>query len=277
MNRRPSAPPGPATGGEDLGTSSDGVVLEVHDVTKRYGAVHALEGVSLRFEPGLTAVVGDNGAGKTTLMKVVAGVHEPTSGTLRLGGKDVRFASPLEARRAGVEALYQDLALADTLSITENVFLGRESTRSAAGLKVLDKRRMRAAADEVISTIGIKMPSAKTQVRDLSGGQRQAVALARAVYFNASVLLLDEPTAALGPKETAAFTSLIDSIVARGKTVVMVAHNLTMAIEMSSSVAVMRAGRVIAQMLSADASPEDLNAFIVGAKDAPTRLAGGSE
>ena len=244
-------------------------VLEVRDVGKSYGAVRALSDVSLTFAPGLTAIVGDNGAGKTTLMKIIAGVHEPTSGHLYLDGEPVVFASPLAARKAGVEALYQDLALADTLSIAENIFLGREITRRVIGMRLLDRRRMERAAQEVIDSIGIRMPSARTTVRDLSGGQRQAVALARAIYFNASVLLLDEPTAALGPKETAAFMTLIESIVGRGKTVVMVAHNLTMALGMSKSVAVMRAGRVITQMDSASTTPEELNAFIVGAKDAP--------
>jgi ribose transport system ATP-binding protein len=245
-------------------------VLEVRDVSKTYGAVRALSGVSLTFAPGLTAIVGDNGAGKTTLMKIVAGVHAPTNGQLYLGGEPVSFASPLAARKAGIEALYQDLALADTLTITENIFLGREMTRRALGMLLLDKRRMERAAEEVIGSIGISMPSARTTVRDLSGGQRQAVALARAIYFNASVLLLDEPTAALGPKETAAFMALIESIISRGKTVVMVAHNLTMALGMSKSVAVMRAGQVITQMDSASTTPEELNAFIVGAKDAPS-------
>lgn len=247
-------------------------VLEVRDVSKRYGAVHALTGVNLTFGPGLTAIVGDNGAGKTTLMKIVAGVHAPTTGSLYLDGEQVHFDSPLAARKAGVEALYQDLALADTLSITENIFLGRERVRRVVGLGLLDKRRMERAAQEVIGSIGIRMPSARTTVRDLSGGQRQAVALARAIHFNASVLLLDEPTAALGPKETAAFMTLIQGIVERGKTVVMVAHNLTMALGMSTSVAVMRAGQVIAQMESSSTTPEELNAFIVGAKDAPAEV-----
>lgn len=244
-------------------------VLRVRDVSKTYGAVRALSEVSLTFAPGLTAIVGDNGAGKTTLMKVVAGVHAPTSGQLYLDGEPVSFASPLAARNAGIEALYQDLALADTLTITENVFLGREMTRRMAGMRLLDKRRMERAAQEAIASIGIRMPSAGTIVRDLSGGQRQAVALARAIYFNASVLLLDEPTAALGPKETAAFMALIETVTGKGKTVVMVAHNLTMALDISTSVAVMRAGRVIAQLNSASTTPEELNAFIVGAKDAP--------
>jgi simple sugar transport system ATP-binding protein len=146
-------------------------------------------------------------------------------------------------------------------------------TRSVVGVRLLDKRPMQRAAAELIGSIGIKMPDAGTRVRDLSGGQRQAVALARAIHFNASVLLLDEPTAALGPKETAAFMSLIESVVNLGKTVIMVAHNLTMAINMSSSIAVMRAGRVIAQMRSADANAEELNAFIVGAKDTPGQTA----
>lgn len=247
------------------------IKLEVRDVSKSYGAVQALTEVNLTFSPGLTAIVGDNGAGKTTLMKIVAGVHAPSSGSLLLDGEPVSFPSPLAARHAGIEALYQDLALADTLSITENIFLGREETHHHFGLRMLDKRRMNRAAQGVIDTIGIRMPSARTTVRDLSGGQRQAVALARAIYFNASVLLLDEPTAALGPKETASFMALIESIVEADKTVVMVAHNLTLALGMSKSVAVMRAGRVIAQMESASTTPEELNAFIVGAKEAPSR------
>jgi simple sugar transport system ATP-binding protein len=255
-------------GAEEAVLSGLGVAtLRVCDVSKAYGPVRALEGVSLSFGPGLTAIVGDNGAGKTTMMKIIAGVEFPSSGHLEIDGIERRFSSPQDARAAGIEALYQDLSLADTLSIAENIFLGRELTQKRCGLRVLGRRRMKDEADRLLATMGVSMPQSATVVRDLSGGQRQAVALGRAIYFDARILLLDEPTAALGPRETATFMALIREVVARGKTVIMVAHDLPMAIDMSESIVVMRAGRVVQQVKARDVSARELNAFIVGASD----------
>jgi simple sugar transport system ATP-binding protein len=244
-----------------------GAIVEVENVTKRYGAVRALTGVTLTFRPGLSAIVGDNGAGKTTLMQILAGVHSQDQGSIRVGGKECTFRSPAEAREAGIEALYQDLALADTLSISANVFLGREIVSTRARLvRTLDHKAMARAADEVISSIGIRMPAARTVVRELSGGQRQAVALARALHFNASVVLLDEPTAALGPREAAAFIDVIAGVVRLGKTVVMIAHNLPQVMQLASHIAVMRAGAVVGEFSPDETDVEELNAFIVGAR-----------
>lgn len=245
--------------------------VEVSHVSKRYGAVRALTDVSLTLQPGLTAIVGDNGAGKTTLMKVLAGVTEPTDGVIKINGVETRLPTPVAARMAGIEALYQDLALADTLSVSDNIFLGRELTRRRLGIRMLDKRKMIRDAERVISDLRVGIPSGREIVRDMSGGQRQAVALGRAIYFNAQTLLLDEPTAALGPRETKTFMDLIAAMVARGKTVAMVAHNLPMAIDIASWVVVMRAGSVMARMNAREVTAAEVNALIVGETEAPAK------
>jgi ABC-type sugar transport system ATPase subunit len=177
----------------------------------------------------------------------------------------VTLDSPTRARSLGIESLYQDLALADTLDVASNVFLGRELVKRWAGLiHTLDDKAMRRAAAETLKAVGIGIPDVKLPVRQLSGGQRQAVALARAMYFSAQVILLDEPTAALGPKETAAFTRVVREFVERRTTVCMVTHNLPQVMELADRIVVMRAGRVVATMNVSDVTEEQLLGLMVG-------------
>ncbi|MCL4351868.1 MAG: ATP-binding cassette domain-containing protein [Firmicutes bacterium] len=241
--------------------------FSVRQIAKSYAGVQALQDVTIDFASGLTAIVGDNGAGKSTLMKILSGVEHPDRGTIVHNGQSVTIDNPVIARKLGIESLYQDLALADTLNVIENMFLGREIVTRRFGIPVLDERAMAQAAGDTLARVRIGLPHPKTPVRYLSGGQRQAVALARALYFKAQVLLLDEPTAALGPKETSAFTSVIKELVDSGTRVVMVTHNIPQVIEMADSIVVMRAGRIVARVAPQDTSEQQLLAFMVGSQE----------
>ena len=241
-------------------------MLSVKNIKKTYAGVAALRGVNIDLDVGLTAIVGDNGAGKSTLMKILSGVVKPDEGgEIAMDGSPVTLDSPTRARSLGIESLYQDLALADTLDVASNVFLGRELVRRRLGLvPTLDDKAMRRAAAETLKAVGIGIPDVKLPVRQLSGGQRQAVALARAMYFSAQVILLDEPTAALGPKETAAFTKVVRGFVERHTTVCMVTHNLPQVMELADRIVVMRAGRVVATMDVSEVTEEQLLGLMVG-------------
>jgi simple sugar transport system ATP-binding protein len=239
-------------------------MLSVKNIKKSYAGVAALRGVDIDLDVGLTAIVGDNGAGKSTLMKILSGVVRPDEGEIVIGGSPVTLDSPTRARSLGIESLYQDLALADTLDVASNVFLGRELVRRRLLIHTLDDKAMRRAAAETLKAVGIGIPDVKLPVRQLSGGQRQAVALARAMYFSAQVILLDEPTAALGPKETAAFTRVVREFVERRTTVCMVTHNLPQVMELADRIVVMRAGRVVATMNVSDVTEEQLLGLMVG-------------
>jgi ABC-type sugar transport system ATPase subunit len=240
--------------------------LRLEDLQKSYGGVRALQGISTTFQPGLTGIVGDNGAGKSTLMKIISGVARPDAGKIWLGSEELHLTSPSAARQAGVESLYQDLALADTLDVTKNIFLGRELTRSIAGLKLLRHRAMAREATETLAHVQIRIPDVGITVRSLSGGQRQAVALARAVRFGAPVILLDEPTAALGPRETAAVLEIIRRLVAAGKLVVVVTHDIPAIVGMADHIVVMRAGRIVWEVDPRQTSQEELLAYMVGTR-----------
>jgi simple sugar transport system ATP-binding protein len=239
-------------------------MLSVKNIKKTYAGVAALRGINIDLDVGLTAIVGDNGAGKSTLMKILSGVVKPDEGEIVMGGSPVTLDSPTRARSLGIESLYQDLALADTLDVASNVFLGRELVKRRLLIHTLDDKAMRRAAAETLKAVGIGIPDVKVPVRQLSGGQRQAVALARAMYFSAQVILLDEPTAALGPKETAAFTKVVRGFVERRTTVCMVTHNLPQVMELADRIVVMRAGRVVATMSVSDVTEEQLLGLMVG-------------
>lgn len=238
--------------------------LAARRVSKHYGHVSALSEVSVDFRPGLNGIIGDNGAGKSTLLKIFSGVEIPDGGAVLVDGKPTLLTSARAARAAGIESLYQDLALVDTMSIAENIFLGRERVRQAFGAKVVDRRRMRQDADAALKKVRIRMPSSKVGVRQLSGGQRQAVAIARAMFFGARVILLDEPTAALGPKETAAVLRIVRDMADSGETVVMVGHNLPQMLELADSLIVMRAGRIVATPDPKHTTLRELTDFMVG-------------
>jgi fructose transport system ATP-binding protein len=238
--------------------------LSAIGLAKWYGHVAALNGVSAEFLPGLTGIVGDNGAGKSTLLKILSGVEIPDEGEVLVDGKPQAFDSARSARAVGIESLYQDLALVETMSISDNIFLGRERTRRVLGIPMVERRRMRQESQQALQQVRIAMPPPRTGVKQLSGGQRQAVAIARALHFGARVVLLDEPTAALGPRETAAFLRIIRDTADRGETVVMVGHNLPQMLDLADHLLVMRAGKVVATLRPKETSLRDLTELMVG-------------
>ena len=203
-------------------------LLETRNISRHFGPVHALRGVSMSVGAGeCVALAGDNGAGKTTLVKCISGVHTPTDGEIYIDGKRAAFSTPQMARKAGIETIYQDLALAENLTIGENIFLGREPmTRRWGILPVLDRAYMAEQARRVMRSLDFHTDRMTAEVAGFSGGQRQTVAIGRAIYWNAKVLIMDEPTAALGVPEQKKVLSLIKSVKAKGHGIIFISHNL---------------------------------------------------
>jgi simple sugar transport system ATP-binding protein len=203
------------------------IVLEMSHISKSFGAVTALVDVSVTLRKGeVLALVGDNGAGKSTLIKILSGYHQPDAGTIVSKGREVRFHSPRDARAHGIETVYQDLALIGDLSIYHNMFMGREYHKRSFGLKLLDNRKMREMAEVYLKTLGISIPSVNSTVDRLSGGQRQCVAVARSIYASPSILVLDEPLAALGVRESAHVLGLVQKLrQQREVSIILIVHN----------------------------------------------------
>ena len=241
-------------------------LLEVRHLSKNFGAVQALRDLSMTLHGGeVVALAGDNGAGKTTLIKAISGVYPPTSGEILLDGRPVRFASPQEARDQGIETIYQDLALADNLSIGANIFLGREPMRKALGfLPVLDRRQMAEAARDTMALLDFHVSRLDAPVSNFSGGQRQAVAIGRAVYWNARVLIMDEPTAALGVPEQRKVISLIHQLKAQGRGVIFISHNLQDIFAVSDRIIVLRRGIQAGERQISATSHEEVVRLMVG-------------
>ena len=238
-------------------------VLELRDVVVAYGALRAIDGVSLAMRPGqVLGVCGDNGAGKSSLMKVVAGAQPPSAGEVLVDGRPVRFAGPRDALARGIAAIYQDLALAPRLTIAENVFMGAELVRGGP-LGLLDRPGMRARAAGYLARLGIDMPGPDARVAELSGGQRQAVAIARALRWSARLVVMDEPTAALGVRETGRVLALIRNLAASGVAVVLVCHNMDHVLEVASDVLVLKQGRSVAARPAAGLGARDLSRMIL--------------
>ncbi len=241
-------------------------LLEVRALSKNFGPVQALHDLSMQVAAGeVVALAGDNGAGKTTLIKAVSGVYRPSSGTILLEGREVSFASPQEARERGIETIYQDLALADNLSIGANIFLGREPMRRAFGfLPVLDRRRMAEAAKTTMAMLDFHVSRLDAPVSNFSGGQRQAVAIGRAVYWNARVLIMDEPTAALGVPEQRKVMDLIHQLKAQGRGVIFISHNLQDIFAVSDRIVVLRRGVMAGTRRIADTSHDEVVKLMIG-------------
>ncbi|WP_235500268.1 ATP-binding cassette domain-containing protein [Leifsonia sp. Root227] len=241
-----------------------GNALEVRDVVKRFGGVVALNGVSMTVPRGqVTALVGDNGAGKSTLVRCLSGVHEPDEGEILVSGDRAVFGSPLGARAFGIETVFQELALADNLDVSANIFLGRELRHGWAGLYRLKKKEMARRSEELLQRYAINMPSANAPVRRLSGGQRQGVAIARAVGTgHTHAVLMDEPTAALGVQETAKVLGIVRALADSGLGVLLISHNMQQVIDTADQVYVLRGGRMVAGMRTADTSTQELVHYI---------------
>jgi simple sugar transport system ATP-binding protein len=223
-------------------------IFSLRGVAKRYGAVDALAGVDLDIHAGdVIAICGDNGAGKSTLIKIMSGAEIASGGEIQLAGSRVSFRSPQDALARGVATIYQDLALAPRLSIAANIFMGAELTRPLLGrfLPVLDKPRMAEQAGAYLKRLAIDIEDMSTPVERLSGGQRQAVAISRALRWNANVIIMDEPTAALGVRETALVLDLIRRLRASGHTIVLISHNMADVVAVATRVAILKSGRKV--------------------------------
>ena len=246
-------------------------IIQMHGITKRFGGVTALNRVDLSAYAGeVLAIVGDNGAGKSTLIKVLTGVYQPTDGHITFEGQPLAMASHADAISNGIDAVYQNLALADHLTPAENLFLGSEFTRNVMGIPVLANARMKAEATRVLhDRLGVTLKSMDAATESLSGGQRQAVAIARAVrHEDLRVLVMDEPTAALGPQETARTLRLIQTLKDQGLAVIVISHALDDVFEISDRIHVMRRGECAGVVKTADTSTEEVLGLITGANKA---------
>ncbi|HEY8457194.1 MAG TPA: ATP-binding cassette domain-containing protein [Actinopolymorphaceae bacterium] len=246
-------------------------LLEARALTKTYGHVQALRGANFSAYAGeVVALIGDNGAGKSTLVKCLSGTEQPDGGEIRFEDRPVWMETPADAQRLGIEAVYQDLALAADLDPAANLFLGRELRRGGilGWLGVLDTRRMRERSTAAFAELGIELPDVSTPVSALSGGQRQSVAVARSVAWASKVVFMDEPTAALGVVQRERVLDVIRRVRDRGIAVVLISHNMPEVLAVSDRVEVLRLGRRVARFKTADASLDDLVAAMTGALEA---------
>ena len=240
-------------------------LLELKDVRKTFGAIEALRGVTFSVEAGsVVGLVGDNGAGKSTLMKTITGVYRPDEGEIRFDGVSLVGKDPGAIREAGIEMIYQDLALARMRDVASNIFLGRELTRSVLGLKLIDAKRMRAEAEVMIARLGARIPSVAQMTGQLSGGQQQSVAIARALTFNPKLVIMDEPTAALAVREVEHVLDLIRNLKTHDIAVILISHRLTDVFSVCDRIVVLRQGSVIADDATRDTTINAVVAHIVG-------------
>ncbi|MBB3976442.1 fructose transport system ATP-binding protein [Rhizobium azooxidifex] len=249
-------------------------ILTARGLVKRYGRVTALDNADFDLYPGeILAVIGDNGAGKSTLIKAISGAVAPDEGEIRLEGETVNFRSPIEARRAGIETVYQNLALSPALSIADNMFLGREIRKPGvlgSVFRKLDRSAMEKFARNKLSELGLMtIQNINQAVETLSGGQRQGVAVARAAAFGSKVIILDEPTAALGVKESRKVLELILDVRSRGLPIVLISHNMPHVFEVSDRIHVHRLGRRLCVINPKEHTMSDAVAFMTGAKEPP--------
>ncbi len=244
-------------------------VLEAENITKNFGAVIALSGASLALRPmEVLGLVGDNGAGKSTLLKILSGVLQASTGEIRIDGKPIQLRRAQDAMDAGIETVYQDLALVDTMTAYQNVYLGREELSSnpvARFFNLVDDRAMRARAREVLDSLSVKVPSINVTVRGMSGGQRQCLSIARALLWGRRIVILDEPTAALGVRETEQVLEVIRDLRRHDVSVIVVSHNMQQLMTVADRITVMRLGRTIATRSVRDTEVSEIVGLITGA------------
>jgi D-xylose transport system ATP-binding protein len=242
-------------------------IIEIRNLEKHFGGVQALRGVDMHMPKGqVTAIVGDNGAGKSTLIKTISGIHEPTTGSIFFDGEEVKITSPLDARNLGIETVYQDLAVVDTLSVTENLYLSREIRTGIWPFRFLNERKMAAGAEEMLSKVGNTGLMLDRELGFMSGGQRQAVAICRAVGWGAKLIIFDEPTAALGVKESAEVHALIKRLKDQGISIIIISHNFEEVMDLADLIWVMRQGRAIASRKVGETSGRELVGLLTGAE-----------
>jgi ABC-type sugar transport system ATPase subunit len=241
-------------------------LLQARSIAKHFGALQALTDVDLDIHAGqVLAILGDNGAGKSTFIKILSGAYEASAGTLLLDGAPVHFASPQDAADAGIATIFQELALSENLSIAENVFLGRELVQRVLGVPFLRRREMKQRVAELLRDLDAHVTDTDAAVGSLSGGQRQAVAISRALNLNARLVIMDEPTAALAVAETRKVLQLIRRLAGGGRAVILISHNMHDVFEVADRIVVFRRGRKIAERLRLATDPEEIVSFITGA------------
>ena len=242
-------------------------ILQIAGLTKRFGGLTAVDSVSLAVHPGeVVGLLGDNGAGKSTLIKMISGVYAPDDGTIEVDGREVRFATPQDARSQGIETIYQDLALCENLDAGANIFLGREPLRQRGPVRVIDRAFMERESRQVLDQLDIRIPDMRNPIRLMSGGQRQAVAIARAVYWKARLMIMDEPTAALGVPEQRKVLSLVQTLRERGVPVILISHNMHDVFAVADRVIVMRRGRKAGERAISATSGDELVGLMVGSE-----------
>lgn len=241
-------------------------LLEVKNITKRFGGLTAVDNMDMEVFPGeVVGLLGDNGAGKSTLIKVISGVYHADAGTIFFEGKEVRIDNPMDALGIGIETLYQDLALAENLNVYANIFLGREKLKRFLGLiNVLDHDYMLNESKKVLDRLEIEVPSLKNQIRTLSGGQRQAVAISRSIYWNAKFLIMDEPTAALGVAEQKNVLDLVKTLSSQGVPVIIISHQLHDVFSVATRLVIMRRAKKVAERITKDTTTDEIVGLIVG-------------
>lgn len=244
-------------------------ILQVRQIYKHFGGLVAVDHVSLEIYPGeVVGLLGDNGAGKSTLIKLISGVHRPDEGSIVLDGKEVSFSTPMDARRQGIETIYQDLALCENLDAAANIFLGREVLLKKLGLfRELDNAYMLNEARQVLDQLDIRIPDLRKPIRLLSGGQRQAVAIARAVYWNARLMIMDEPTAALGVPEQLKVLQLVRTLRERNIPVILISHNMQDVFAVADRVIVMRRGSNVGERMVQETNDSEIVSLMIGAED----------
>ena len=252
-------------------------MLQVRELTKRFGGLTAVDQVDLEVYPGeVVGLLGDNGAGKSTLIKMVSGVYRPDDGQIFFQGKEIKLGSPMDALELGIETLYQDLALAENLNVYANIFLGRERTKPFLGfIRVLDHAAMHGESEKVLKRLEIEIPSLKSHIKNLSGGQRQAVAIGRSIYWNAKLLIMDEPTAALGVQEQRKVLDLVRVLRSQNIPIIVISHQLYDIFSVCDRLVIMRRGKKVAERRTKETTPDEVVGLIIGSEEVSQRPAGG--
>ena len=245
-------------------------LLEVKNITKRFGGLVAVDNVNMKVFPGeVVGILGDNGAGKSTLIKVISGVYHADAGKIFFNNQMIKINNPMEALRIGIETIYQDLALAENLNVYSNIFLGREKLKKYLGfIDVLDHDYMLNESKKVLKRLDIQIPSLRNKIINLSGGQRQAVAISRSIYWDAKLLIMDEPTAALGVVEQEKVLNLVKTLSSQGVSVIVISHQMRDVFSVASRLMVMRRGKKVAERITKETTHEEVVGLIVGSVEA---------
>jgi simple sugar transport system ATP-binding protein len=246
--------------------SNNDVILEGRNITKLYGGVHALDDITLSLHKNeVLALLGDNGAGKSTMIKILSGAVQPTNGEIYVEGQKVVLHSTKIAKELGIETAFQHLALVDCLSIEKNIYLGKEITRKVLGLEILQNKTMKEGARKFLSEVGFDIPNPNRPVEGLSGGQRHAVAISKCAFWTEKILILDEPTAALGVRETGKILQMIQELKRKGLSIILITHNIEHAFLVSDRFFILRAGQKVGEKLRGETDANEIVKMITGA------------